>query len=109
MKYFIDLDNTLCETTNSDYKNSIPIEHRIKYVNNLKIDGHHVTIWTARGAKSGVNHEEITKKQLKEIQEIEKKVSEVCDTKKTIEVYRDENGHIRNLKNGELHFPEIYQ
>ena len=31
-----------------------------------------------------------TKKQLKEIQEIEKKVSEVCDTKKTIEVYRDE-------------------
>ena len=50
-----------------------------------------------------------TKKQLKEIQEIEKKVSKVCDTKKTIEVYRDENGHIRNLKNGELHFPEIYQ
>ena len=47
-----------------------------------------------------------TKKQLKEIQEIEKKVSEVCDTKKTIEVYRDENGHIRNLENGELHFPE---
>jgi mannose-6-phosphate isomerase-like protein (cupin superfamily) len=66
MKYFIDLDNTLCETTNSDYVNSIPIEHRIKYVNNLKIDGHHVTIWTARGAKSGVNHEEITKQQLKE-------------------------------------------
>ena len=66
MKYFIDLDNTLCETTNSDYKNSIPIKHRIKYVNNLKMDGHHVTIWTARGAKSGENHAEITKQQLKE-------------------------------------------
>ena len=66
MKYFIDLDNTLCETNNSDYQNSIPINYRILYLNNLKNEGHHITIWTARGSVSGNNYEELTKQQLKE-------------------------------------------
>jgi mannose-6-phosphate isomerase-like protein (cupin superfamily) len=64
-KYFIDLDNTLCYTQNSDYNNSTPILERIEYVNNLKKDGNHITIWTARGATSGVDHQELTEKQLK--------------------------------------------
>jgi mannose-6-phosphate isomerase-like protein (cupin superfamily) len=63
-KYFIDLDNTLCNTQNSNYNNSIPILERIEYVNNLKKDGNHITIWTARGATSGINHRELTKQQL---------------------------------------------
>jgi len=66
MKYFIDLDNTLCRTIDSDYENSIPIVQRIKYVSDLKAQGHHVTIWTARGSSSGKDHSELTKKQLKE-------------------------------------------
>ena len=66
MKYFIDLDNTLCFTQNSDYKNSTPIEERIRYVNDLKKQGHHITIWTARGATSGIDHFELTASQLKE-------------------------------------------
>ena len=37
-KYFIDLDNTLCNTQNSNYINSNPILERIEYVNNLKIE-----------------------------------------------------------------------
>jgi quercetin dioxygenase-like cupin family protein len=65
-KYFIDLDNTLCNTFGSDYENSIPIKERIEYVNNLKNDGHHITIWTARGATSGIDHKELTQKQLLE-------------------------------------------
>jgi len=64
-KYFIDLDNTLCRTMNSDYVNSVPIEERIDYVNKMKTDGHHVTIWTARGAKSGIDHRILTEEQLK--------------------------------------------
>ena len=64
-KYFIDLDNTLCYTQNSDYNNSIPILERIEYVNNLKKEGNHITIWTARGATSGIDHRELTEKQLK--------------------------------------------
>ena len=63
-KYFIDLDNTLCNTQNSNYVNATPILERIEYVNNLKKEGNHITIWTARGAKSGINHRELTKKQL---------------------------------------------
>jgi quercetin dioxygenase-like cupin family protein len=63
-KYFIDLDNTLCITQNSNYVNSTPILERIEYVNNLKKDGNYITIWTARGATSGINHRELTKTQL---------------------------------------------
>jgi mannose-6-phosphate isomerase-like protein (cupin superfamily) len=63
-KYFIDLDNTLCRTLGSDYENSVPIQERIDYVNNLKKDGNHITIWTARGSKSGLDHKELTAKQL---------------------------------------------
>lgn len=63
-KYFIDLDNTLCKTENSDYVNSTPIIERINYVNELKMAGNHITIWTARGANSGIDHSELTKKQI---------------------------------------------
>jgi hypothetical protein len=48
-----------------------------------------------------------TKKQLKEIQEIENKVAEVCDTKKTIEVTRNDDGVIINKEIGKPHFPEL--
>lgn len=66
MKYFIDLDNTLCLTENSDYVNSRPILERIRYVNELKKQGHEITIWTARGKTSGIDHRELTIKQLKD-------------------------------------------
>lgn len=63
---FIDLDNTLCLTEKSNYINSKPILERIRYINKLKEDGNCITIWTARGAKSGMNHMELTLKQLEE-------------------------------------------
>ena len=65
-KYFFDLDNTLCNTNKSDYINSIPIYERIIRVNKLKEEGNHITIWTARGSKSGIDHKELTLKQLNE-------------------------------------------
>lgn len=63
---FIDLDNTLCLTQESNYINSTPILERIRYINKLKEDGNCITIWTARGSKSGMNHTELTLKQLEE-------------------------------------------
>lgn len=48
-----------------------------------------------------------TKKQLKEIQAIEKKVSEVCDAKQTVEVTLNDDGVIVNAGTGEPHFPEL--
>jgi quercetin dioxygenase-like cupin family protein len=65
-KFFFDLDNTLCTTINSDYNNSIPICERIKHVNKLKDEGNHITIWTARGSKSGIDYKELTIRQLNE-------------------------------------------
>lgn len=65
-KYYFDLDNTLCLTNGNDYKNSIPIKERINYVNKLKSDGNTITIWTARGSRSGVDYKDLTIKQLTE-------------------------------------------
>jgi len=66
MKYFIDLDNTLCKTINGDYNNSKPIIERINHVNKLKEDGHEISIWTARGSISKIDYRDLTVKQLKE-------------------------------------------
>lgn len=65
-KYFIDLDNTLCITNKSEYLSSQPIHERIEYINQLKNKGNHITIWTARGSTSGIDHRELTEKQLKD-------------------------------------------
>ena len=65
-KYFIDFDNTLCHTVAGHYNQSVPIPERIQYVHQLKEEGHHITIWTARGSRSGVDYSELTKKQLEE-------------------------------------------
>ena len=63
-KIYVDLDNTLCTTTNGDYSTSTPILERIAYFNVLKEQGHNITIWTARGTRSGVDYAEFTKAQL---------------------------------------------
>lgn len=62
--YYIDLDNTLCRTNGNDYENSTPISERIEYVNSLKQAGNNITIWTARGSKTGIDYQELTKQQL---------------------------------------------
>jgi mannose-6-phosphate isomerase-like protein (cupin superfamily) len=67
MRYFIDLDGTLCTKCAAgagDYSAAEPIWHRIQNVNRLYNDGHHITIWTARGAVSGVDYRELTATQL---------------------------------------------
>jgi quercetin dioxygenase-like cupin family protein len=65
-KIFIDLDNTLCVTKDSDYINSKPIEERIRYINDLKEQGNFITIWTARGSTTGIDHKDLTIRQLDE-------------------------------------------
>lgn len=65
MIIYIDIDNTICKTENSDYRNSIPMKDRIKKINKLYDEGHNITYWTARGNNSGKNLEDFTKNQLK--------------------------------------------
>jgi mannose-6-phosphate isomerase-like protein (cupin superfamily) len=88
MKYFIDIDNTICKTSNlNDYNNSIPIYDRIKKVNELYENGHHITYWTARGSSTGIDYTELTKKQL---QEWACKFHEILFNKPSYDIYIDD-------------------
>ena len=62
--YMIDIDGTICETENSNYYNSIPINENIHVFNKLYDSGNEVHYWTARGAKSGLKWDEYTVHQL---------------------------------------------
>jgi len=72
---YVDIDGTICTTKgipgdsfldiHSDYSVAKPIQARIGYINSLYEEGKHIVYWTARGCISGVDHTELTKKQLK--------------------------------------------
>lgn len=64
MIIFVDIDNTITITNGNDYINSEPLQDKIKIINDLYDNGHHITYWTARGSASNVNYYELTKKQL---------------------------------------------
>ena len=44
MIVYVDLDNTLCITEGTDYKNSKPIVKRIDHINKYYDEGHNITI-----------------------------------------------------------------
>ena len=72
MRYVFDLDGTLCTLTDGFYENAVPHTARIEKVNKLFDEGHHITIYTARGMsrcsndsqKAYVLFEELTRNQL---------------------------------------------
>jgi len=63
-RWVLDLDNTLVNTTGSDYKNSTPIPEAIEKVRKYKDRGDHIIIMTARGSGSKTDWREFTAKQL---------------------------------------------
>lgn len=67
MKYCFDIDGTLCTTDSShDYVSARPLQDMIDSVNALYDQGHHITLFTARGASSGLDWHGLTIKQLSE-------------------------------------------
>ena len=69
MKIFVDIDETICNTsgdkhTPRDYGTAAPITENIEAVNRLYEEGHEITYWTARGSMTGVDWFGITKAQL---------------------------------------------
>ena len=70
MKYYLDIDGTICKTdslckdTITRYQNATPILERIERANKLYDEGHTITYWTARGSESGINLYDLTSKQL---------------------------------------------
>tara|TARA_R100001510_G_C7596702_1_gene164553 strand:+ start:558 stop:872 length:315 start_codon:yes stop_codon:yes gene_type:complete len=66
MKIFVDIDETIFNTKKTDYNSSKPIKKNIDIVNKLYDEGHHITMWTARGAVSGIDWRVLTEQQLKD-------------------------------------------
>jgi glycerol-3-phosphate cytidylyltransferase len=71
MIYCFDIDGTLCDTPNNefgkpDYVNAKPVPFMVEQVNRLYDEGNHIIMQTARGKGSGIDHTELTKKQLNE-------------------------------------------
>jgi len=66
MKIYVDIDNTICETNESDYINSKPIFANIEKINKLYDEGHTIIYWTARGGTTNIDHTDLTSSQLKE-------------------------------------------
>ena len=64
MIIYVDIDNTIFNTSNMEYANSTPIINNIKKVNKLYEEGHTIIMWTARGTLSNKNFFQITYKQL---------------------------------------------
>ena len=94
MIIYVDIDNTICHTENSEYENSKPRYFQIGKINKLYNEGHEIVYWTARGGHSGIDWSRFTKKQLDEWEckysriETQKKPSYdlfICDKTKRIE------------------------
>jgi hypothetical protein len=49
LRYVFDLDLTLCSHSAKGYEHAKPLKNRIQVVNQLYDEGHHLTIFTARG------------------------------------------------------------
>lgn len=65
MRHFIvDIDGTICTDSRGKYELARPMKNRIDYFNSLFDSGNKITYWTARGANSGKDWLEFTKKQL---------------------------------------------
>lgn len=66
MQIYVDLDNTLCNTSGMDYDNATPLQSRIDKINKL-YDNNTITIYTARGSSCNRRYvEQLTKTQLEE-------------------------------------------
>lgn len=66
MDIYVDVDNTICHTTGTDYPNAKPIPENIQRFNKLFDEGNRIVYWTARGMKSGINWRSLTEQQFEE-------------------------------------------
>lgn len=63
MIIYVDIDETICNTSDCDYSKAIPILENINKINELYDKGHTIIYWTARGTGSGLNWDDITRQQ----------------------------------------------
>ena len=63
MRYCFDIDGTIC-STNCEYKDSVPYQEVIDWINKKYDEGHSITLFTSRGTSSGLDWIEFTEKQV---------------------------------------------
>ncbi len=63
MKLIVDIDGTICTSTNGDYPNAEPYMDRIAHFNKLFDEGHEIHYWTARGGNTGIDWTTLTRQQ----------------------------------------------
>ena len=61
---YVDIDNTIWHTEDSDYHSSQPKQEQIDKINKLYDEGHEIVYWTARGGHSGLDWTAFTVYQL---------------------------------------------
>ncbi|MBG17586.1 MAG: hypothetical protein CMB77_04460 [Euryarchaeota archaeon] len=67
MIYCFDIDGTICTLTfNSSYEKAQPFPEMLKKINSLYDEGHRIIFFTARGCTSGIDHTDLTLRQLEE-------------------------------------------
>jgi len=66
MRYFVDIDGTICTNTHGEYAAATPLYDNIIKINELYDKGHSIVYWTARGTTSGIDWTDLTVKQLDE-------------------------------------------
>ena len=69
--YIVDIDGTIgtqnqLKKGERNYELAKPFLKRIKKINDLFDEGNEIHYWTARGSVSGLNHSDLTEKQLEE-------------------------------------------
>ena len=64
MRFCIDIDGTICHTNGLSYEEAEPIVAVVDSIKDLKRNGHYVILFTARGSGTGIDHFELTKKQM---------------------------------------------
>ena len=66
--YCFDVDGTICTNTDGAYEQAVPFKEVIEKVNRLYDKGHKIIFFTGRGATTGIDWYDLTKKQLKDWQ-----------------------------------------
>ena len=62
---YVDIDETICYYGDErEYPLAIPIQENIEKINVLFDEGNIITYWSARGSTTGIDWEEMTRKQL---------------------------------------------
>jgi len=63
IRYCFDIDGTIC-STNCEYKDAIPYQKVIDWINKKYDEGHNIELFTSRGKSSGIDWSDFTKEQI---------------------------------------------